>query len=185
MSYINNCPQPLQAQEFHCTFESKETRFQGRSQVAVFLVVGAVNSCHLFSLHNEAECLWQAWYTKFLGKITLAQTPGSIFLFSTSASKLSLLVSSSIIIMSKLSFSCHQNFFIPLLVSFSSHNSSKDTEAVGSHGEEWCLSSRRHILKINTCKFKSLQAQVSALARLFHFLMTLQNVFVLTSLSYK
>lgn len=117
-------------------------------------------------------------------KSLLAQTSGANILFSTSSYKLFLLVSSSIIIMSELSFSCDQIFFHSpfscFLILF--YSSSKDVEEVVSH-EKNDISKVEDSLKINTCKFKKFS--VSGMPCLFHFLITLWHVFVSTGLSYK
>ena len=162
MSYINNCPQPLQAQVFHWTFESKETRFQGRSQVVFFFFFFGCWSSKFLSSVFIAQWSWM-FMTGVIYKIlrknhfstdfgvnifvlllSLQALPSGVFIHYYHVQIIFLL--SSKFFHSPFSF-----FLIP------SYNSSKATEAVGSHGEEWCLSSWRHSLKINTCKFKSLQ----------------------------
>ena len=141
-----------------------------------FLIVGTINSCHLSSLHNEAECLWQAWYTKFLGKITFSTDfRGQYFCSPPHPIGSSFWCLHSLLSCPNYLSSVIRKIFILLLVSFSSSTNSKDTETVGFPDWEWCLC--RHSLKINTCK--------RGLVCPFYLLMTLQNVFVSTSLSYK
>lgn len=126
--------------------------------VFFFLVPGAANSCHLSSLHNETKCLWQAWYTKFLEKITfstdfrgqyfvlhfiLQALPSGVFIYY-SAQIIFLLWSKKI----------HSPFSSFLI---SSYNSSKDMKEVVSHGERWCLKSWWHSLKLVLVNWKIYQ----------------------------